>query len=113
MASTPYCPPVPSPPDFIHPILLQSLLLDFSCVTPAMTIGPECLCFNVHCVFLQLVEELLNECRNEEVACCQNCEQALWRTKGWATCKMQSVQTFLYIVVTPPSSQMLANLACT
>ena len=48
------------------------------------------------CGFLQLVEESLFEWRNEDVSCCQSCEQALQRTYGWAPRKLQSM---LYLSV--------------
>ena len=35
------------------------------------------------------------EWRNEDVLCCQSCEQALWSTDEWAPHKMQSVRYLL------------------
>ena len=65
------------PPCYICLILLWSLLrlllyfpllLYFSFLAaPATSVTPNCLLLNVHFVFLQLVEESLNEWRNEEV----------------------------------------------
>ena len=66
------------------------LRLGFRCATPATPSAPDRLFLNVCCIFLQLVEESLYEWRNEEVSCCQNCKQALPRTDGLATRKMQS-----------------------
>ena len=53
------CPPPPA--EFICLILLQSLLLNFPRATLATPIAIACLFLNVHCAFLQLVEEALIE----------------------------------------------------
>ena len=57
----PYCRPVPSPASLIRLDLLRSLLLDSPCATRATPIAPDSFFFNVRCIFLQLVEESLNE----------------------------------------------------
>ena len=57
----PYCRPVPSPASLIRLDLLRSLLLDSPCATRATPIALDSLFLNVCCIFLQLVEESLNE----------------------------------------------------
>ena len=59
MASPPYCPPVLSPARLMRIILLQGLLLEFSCATTGTPSSPDHLFLNVCCVVLQLVKELL------------------------------------------------------
>ena len=59
--------------------------------------------------FLQVVEESLIERRNEDVSCCQSCEQALLRANGWAPRKMQIMQ---YLTVTTPQFCITHCLEC-
>ena len=92
LARPPYSTPVPSQAGFIRLTLLRSLLLDFPCTTPATPIAQDLLFFNVRFAFLQVVEESLIERRNEDVSCCQSCEQALLRANGWAPRKMQTMR---------------------
>ena len=61
VARPPYSASVPSLASFIHLILLQSLLLNFPCATPATQIAQDRLFLNVRCGFLQLFEESLIE----------------------------------------------------
>ena len=97
MARTPYSAPVPSPAGLMRLILLWSLLLDFPCATPTSPIALDLFVWMFAVNFCSWLKNSLSSCiewRNEDVSCCQSCEQALWLTKWWAPRKMQSMLYF-------------------